>query len=637
MGSSRPSSLGNPNTISAQVSEDVSEKKSMRGLVQLRSSKSRTTTWKNGYAVVEEELHVLKIFKREADIGKKKSLDIIQLDDSCVYRVHQTLFEGSPFVFQLLSTGANNEIKIVHLAVDTEDELEEWLATLRLYVMNGRPKKVSQVREIKGLDITICDAKDVPKSATSPVCYVYLNTAKTAKTKPQEPKTTNSGKVSVSWYEQFRFDDVGYDFEEFTVELVNYKAGKDKVYEKVSIKLRDLKPNDKVDKWYSIGESSIRLQFTYTHEHVLPEFEYERLKNCLLTSVLEKNKTVLLLFNEAAKDAVEKAAISRSLCKVYHKAQQIAPDFLTVLNECELMQCDDPNTIFRGNSLATKAMDQYMKMIAMKYLRETILPVIAGVFSMQHSMELDVMKMDMKLSDSQKAVQREHNLNRLKDAIKKVWAEIYVSVDRCPIELRRVFQSLRHAVQQRQSDPDAPEGWRSNPNVKYSAVSGFIFLRLFMPAIMGPKLFNMMPDHPSELIDRNLKLIAKCMQNLANLSEFGGQKEPYMLQVNDFIKDHMEEMRDFLDRISTVPRGGASYTEPKDKVNLARELQSVYMFITDKEREQAEGNGGIFKQSTKQDPLAKELYDAVVGLQFVHKEFLTKGEDLYATRKGLLS
>jgi len=48
---------------------------------------------------------------------------------------------------------------------------------------------------------------------------------------------------------------------------------------------------------------------------------------------------------------------------------------------------------------------------------------------------------------------------------------------------------------------------------------------------------------------RSLVMIAKCLQNLANLVEFGS-KEPYMEVVNPFILKNKEKMTVFLDHIS---------------------------------------------------------------------------------------
>ena len=48
---------------------------------------------------------------------------------------------------------------------------------------------------------------------------------------------------------------------------------------------------------------------------------------------------------------------------------------------------------------------------------------------------------------------------------------------------------------------------------------------------------------------RSLVMVAKCLQNLANLVEFGG-KEPYMEVVNPFIIKNRERMVGFLDHLS---------------------------------------------------------------------------------------
>lgn len=44
-------------------------------------------------------------------------------------------------------------------------------------------------------------------------------------------------------------------------------------------------------------------------------------------------------------------------------------------------------------------------------------------------------------------------------------------------------------------------------------------------------------------------MVAKCLQNLANLIEFGG-KEPYMEVVNPFILKNKERMVVYLDHLS---------------------------------------------------------------------------------------
>ena len=44
---------------------------------------------------------------------------------------------------------------------------------------------------------------------------------------------------------------------------------------------------------------------------------------------------------------------------------------------------------------------------------------------------------------------------------------------------------------------------------KYTAVSGFLFLRFFAPAILGPKLFGLRENHADKNVSRTLTILAK--------------------------------------------------------------------------------------------------------------------------------
>lgn len=56
-------------------------------------------------------------------------------------------------------------------------------------------------------------------------------------------------------------------------------------------------------------------------------------------------------------------------------------------------------------------------------------------------------------------------------------------------------------------------------------------------------------EPPPPAASRSLVMIAKCLQNLANLVEFGA-KESYMEVVNPFILKNKERMVVFLDHLS---------------------------------------------------------------------------------------
>jgi hypothetical protein len=88
----------------------------------------------------------------------------------------------------------------------------------------------------------------------------------------------------------------------------------------------------------------------------------------------------------------------------------------------------------------------------------------------------------------------------------------------------------------------------NQPYTRYTGISGFIFLRFFVPAVIAPRLFKLECNCDIATL-RTLTLIGKTVQSLSNLVEFS-MKEPYMGCMNPFIRSRFEEMKLYIDRIS---------------------------------------------------------------------------------------
>ncbi|CAH8842893.1 unnamed protein product [Trichobilharzia szidati] len=95
-------------------------------------------------------------------------------------------------------------------------------------------------------------------------------------------------------------------------------------------------------------------------------------------------------------------------------------------------------------------------------------------------------------------------------------------------------------------------------------ISSCIFLRLICPALLSPSLFGLISAFPSEpACQRNLTLLAKSLQTLANFSTFD-DKEPYMRFLNGYVTSQLSSMRSFIRSIST----SSNNDHTTDKVNI---------------------------------------------------------------------
>ncbi|KNC53949.1 Rasa2 protein [Thecamonas trahens ATCC 50062] len=201
-----------------------------------------------------------------------------------------------------------------------------------------------------------------------------------------------------------------------------------------------------------------------------------------------------------------------------------------------------PNTgvLFRGNSLGSKAVDMYMKIVGKEYLASTLKPVLDAMYASDGHFEIDNARAARDGTDWQ------DNLVRLNGMIRLAVDSVLGSLDAMPLQLRFVFAALANAVAAKFPD---------KPGAPLIAVSGFLFLRFFCPAVMGPKVFGLADAHPGRPTARGLVLIAKTLQCLANLVRFG-DKEKCMSHLNPLVDEYDGPMRAFLAAAATVPSVG---------------------------------------------------------------------------------
>ncbi|KAI1285888.1 Ras GTPase-activating protein 3 [Halotydeus destructor] len=285
---------------------------------------------------------------------------------------------------------------------------------------------------------------------------------------------------------------------------------------------------------------SLRLKIQYTSDYVLSSRFYDPLRNLLLKSTEAKpiTSSTAYILGEVVQNKVDAA---QPLVKFFVHYENVIP-LIKVFAEWEISKVTDPNTIFRGNTLLSKCLDELMKLIGMRYLHETLRNLIYQVLSERKNCEID----PTRLKDQSTL---KENMNNLKGYLELAFNSIMNSVLMCPKLMCEAFSVLKDLALH--YFPDQRE-------ICYSVISGFVFLRFFAPAILNPKLFEITDQPIDPVVNRTLTLISKTVQTLGNLvssKEKNNQvfKEDYMASLHrEFITDHhVEDTRVFLELISS--------------------------------------------------------------------------------------
>jgi len=178
-------------------------------------------------------------------------------------------------------------------------------------------------------------------------------------------------------------------------------------------------------------------------------------------------------------------------------------------------------------------MSQFTRMTGGSYLNETLKTLIEQVIADPVGYEVD----------PEKAPGENHseNMRKLISMTNNFLDAIINSFDWCPLPFRIIASHLQEEV------------FKKYPQSKHTAIGGFIFLRFFCPGVMSPDSQGILTEGVIDGVARRaLILISKSLQNLSNGLEFG-KKEPFMEDMNVFIRDNMPRVQEYFDRLAAVP------------------------------------------------------------------------------------
>jgi RAS protein activator-like 1 len=315
---------------------------------------------------------------------------------------------------------------------------------------------------------------------------------------------------------------------------------------------------------------SLRLKVQCHEERILDSQIYISFVQQMLKAVENPNPSgspLLIMLEEIM--TMDRNSLAQTLIRFYIAHGAVLP-LLDCLISKEVNDTVHATTLFRGNSLASKCLDQFMKVVALPYLHETLRIPIDTIFNDKKLIELDPDQLknvsrSSRSGSTNKTI--DTSVTQLTSYVLLATESIFSSVEHCPLILKQALKLLWDRVSVKFTDEDT----------RFIAVTGFIFLRFFVPAILSPKLFALRDEHADQRTERTLKLTAKVIQTIGNLQTVIDAKEQFMSPMVGILQNSVQQTKAYVTQLIDVAPPDSSATLPATPIIISPDEASGYL------------------------------------------------------------
>ena len=222
------------------------------------------------------------------------------------------------------------------------------------------------------------------------------------------------------------------------------------------------------------------------------------------------------------------------IIELFTSNDRILP-FIKLLIQREFDQSTASENILRQNNLCTRLLTTYARTTCKRFLSGTIKNSVMKIVTTSASYELDETRL-------QPGENIESNQAALQKMCKEIIDNIVMARSDVPIEIRTICNFLwENCVKYYPDKKELPS----------QIVGGYLFLRLFCPAIASPENFGLLGVETkiSSKTRRNLIMVTKVLQNIANQTTV--VKEPYLQRTKEFAEDNFLLIKNCNEYIST--------------------------------------------------------------------------------------